>query len=100
MQLESRIAVNTRHYTPSHLRTPHNSSPPPIPLPIADAEESMIGRERLVRKNINYAEPKLNTCFFLSILQLTSYLTIDLYRKMRKLHPVTQAKQSSLEAYM
>ena len=50
---------------PSHLPTPRNSSPPPIPLPgavAADAEASMTGRERRVRKSINYAEPKLNTC--------------------------------------
>jgi hypothetical protein len=48
---------------PSHLPTPRNSSPPPIPLPgSADAEASTTGRERRVRKSINYAEPKLNTC--------------------------------------
>ncbi|KAH9173076.1 hypothetical protein EDB89DRAFT_1961167 [Lactarius sanguifluus] len=47
---------------PSHLPTPRNSSPPPIPLPAADAEGSTTGRERRVRRSINYAEPKLNTC--------------------------------------
>ncbi|KAH9069341.1 hypothetical protein EDB83DRAFT_2374595 [Lactarius deliciosus] len=46
---------------PSHLSTPRNSSPPPIPLPAADAEGSTTGRERRVRRSINYAEPKLNT---------------------------------------
>jgi hypothetical protein len=48
---------------PSYLPTPRNSSPPPIPLPgAADAEASMTGREWRVRKSVNYAEPKLNTC--------------------------------------
>ncbi|KAN0131158.1 hypothetical protein V8E53_011050 [Lactarius tabidus] len=62
----------------SHLPTPHLSSPPPIPLPgTADAEASITGRERRVRKSINYAEPKLNT-------------------KMRKPNPVpTQMKRAS-----
>ncbi|KAH9053746.1 hypothetical protein EDB87DRAFT_1780383 [Lactarius vividus] len=46
---------------PSHLPTPRNSSPPPIPLPAADAEGSTMSRERRVRKSVNYAEPKLNT---------------------------------------
>ncbi|KAH8992191.1 hypothetical protein EDB92DRAFT_590748 [Lactarius akahatsu] len=46
---------------PSHLPTPRNSSPPPIPLPAAEAEGSTMSRERRVRKSINYAEPKLNT---------------------------------------
>jgi hypothetical protein len=42
---------------------PRNSSPPPIPLPdAADAEVSITGWERRVRKRFNYAEPKLNTC--------------------------------------
>ena len=50
---------------PSHLPTPCNPSLPPIPLPIADAEASTTGRERRVRKSINYAEPKLNTCVLL-----------------------------------
>ncbi|KAI9453898.1 hypothetical protein BJY52DRAFT_1205372 [Lactarius psammicola] len=64
---------------PSHLPTPRNSSPPPIPLPVADSEASTTSRERRVRKSINYAEPKLNT-------------------KMRKPDPVTvstQAKRAS-----
>ncbi|KAN0131155.1 hypothetical protein V8E53_011047 [Lactarius tabidus] len=62
----------------SHLPTPRLSSPPPIPLPgAADAEASITGRERRVRKSINYAEPKLNT-------------------KMRKPDPVpTQMKRAS-----
>ena len=46
---------------PSHLPTPRNSSPPPIPLPVADTEASTTGRERRTRKSVNYAEPKLNT---------------------------------------
>ncbi|KAI0294664.1 hypothetical protein B0F90DRAFT_1755372 [Multifurca ochricompacta] len=48
---------------PSHLPTPRNSSPPPIPIPTAAEPEvsTMMGRERRVRKSINYAEPKLNT---------------------------------------
>ncbi|KAF8264664.1 hypothetical protein EI94DRAFT_1779516 [Lactarius quietus] len=61
---------------PSHLPTPRNSSPPPIPLPGADADASTMGRERRVRKSVNYAEPKLNT-------------------KMRKPDPVTQVKRTS-----
>jgi hypothetical protein len=85
---------------PSHLPTPRNSSPPPIPLPVADAEASTTGRERRVRKSVNYAEPKLNTCFFLSILQSTSYLTFGLYRKMRKPDPVTQVKRSSSGGFL
>ena len=60
---------------PSHLPTPRNSSPPPIPLPIADAEASTTGRERRVRKSVNYAEPKLNTCVCYSII-LLSDLTV------------------------
>lgn len=49
---------------PSHLPTPRNSSPPPIPIPPAEPDSSTVGRERRVRKSINYAEPKLNTCAF------------------------------------
>jgi hypothetical protein len=44
---------------PSHLPTPRNSSPPPIPP--AEPDPSTVGRERRVRKSINYTEPKLNT---------------------------------------
>jgi hypothetical protein len=48
---------------PSQLPPPHNSIPLPIPLPgVADAEALMTGRERRVRKSVNYAELKLNTC--------------------------------------
>ncbi|KAF8264669.1 hypothetical protein EI94DRAFT_1805554 [Lactarius quietus] len=61
---------------PSHLPTPRNSSPPPIPLPGADVDASTMGRERRVRKSVNYAEPKLNT-------------------KMRKPDPETQVKRTS-----
>ncbi|KAH9978470.1 hypothetical protein BJV74DRAFT_859380 [Russula compacta] len=48
---------------PSHLPTPRNLTPPPIPLPLPPAESDALtmGRERRVRKSINYAEPKLNT---------------------------------------
>ncbi|KAI9449186.1 hypothetical protein F5148DRAFT_1248544 [Russula earlei] len=46
---------------PSHLSTPRNSSPPPISLPAVEPDAPTIGRERRVRKSINYAEPKLNT---------------------------------------
>jgi hypothetical protein len=46
---------------PSHLPTPRNSSPPPIPILPAEPDASAVGRERRVRKSINYAEPKLNT---------------------------------------
>ncbi|KAI0823827.1 hypothetical protein BC628DRAFT_1381952 [Trametes gibbosa] len=44
----------------SHLPTPRSSSPivePPQP----DSEAPVGGRERRVRKSVNYAEPKLNT---------------------------------------
>ncbi|KAK0493305.1 hypothetical protein EDD18DRAFT_1179426 [Armillaria luteobubalina] len=41
----------------SHLPTPHPSSPTPPPEPESDTG----GRERRVRKSVNYAEPKLNT---------------------------------------
>ncbi|KAG7453190.1 uncharacterized protein BT62DRAFT_50846 [Guyanagaster necrorhizus] len=41
----------------SHLLTPHPSSPTPPPEPESDTG----GRERRVRKSVNYAEPKLNT---------------------------------------
>ncbi|KAK0455262.1 uncharacterized protein EV420DRAFT_591172 [Desarmillaria tabescens] len=41
----------------SHLPTPHPSSPTPPPEPECDTG----GRERRVRKSVNYAEPKLNT---------------------------------------
>ncbi|KAK0473938.1 hypothetical protein IW261DRAFT_1502364 [Armillaria novae-zelandiae] len=41
----------------SHLPTPHPSSPTPPPEPESDSG----GRERRVRKSVNYAEPKLNT---------------------------------------
>ncbi|KAI0062149.1 hypothetical protein BV25DRAFT_1826018 [Artomyces pyxidatus] len=43
---------------PSHLPTPRSSSPPPIPD--VDAPPPG-GREKRVRKSVNYAEPKLNT---------------------------------------
>ncbi|CCM04543.1 uncharacterized protein FIBRA_06724 [Fibroporia radiculosa] len=56
----------------SHLLTPRTSSPiPPAPDP-----EPTGGRERRVRKSINYAEPKLNT-------------------KMRKPDPPGASKRSS-----
>ncbi|KAI0255177.1 hypothetical protein BJV78DRAFT_1358803 [Lactifluus subvellereus] len=45
----------------SHLPTPRNSSPPPIPIPAAEPEAPTMGRERRARKSVNYAEPKLNT---------------------------------------
>ncbi|OSD02164.1 hypothetical protein PYCCODRAFT_1435832 [Trametes coccinea BRFM310] len=44
----------------SHLPTPRSSSPVAEP-PQAEQEISTTGRERRVRKSINYAEPKLNT---------------------------------------
>ncbi|KAI0261795.1 hypothetical protein BC834DRAFT_894867 [Gloeopeniophorella convolvens] len=63
---------------PSHLPTPRNSSPPPIPAPVPELPPA--GRERRVRKSINYAEPKLNT-------------------KMRKPDPVSvPSKRSSMIA--
>lgn len=47
---------------PSHLPTPRTSSPPPIPFEeAAESEQPAGGRERRVRKSVNYAEPKLNT---------------------------------------
>jgi hypothetical protein len=49
---------------PSHLPTPRNSSPPPIPIPPAEPDALTVVRERRVRKSVNYAEPKLNTCAF------------------------------------
>ncbi|KAH9857442.1 hypothetical protein C2E23DRAFT_804255 [Lenzites betulinus] len=42
---------------PSHLPTPRSSSPIAEP----DSEPLVGGRERRVRKSVNYAEPKLNT---------------------------------------
>ncbi|KZV67799.1 hypothetical protein PENSPDRAFT_744402 [Peniophora sp. CONT] len=44
---------------PSHLPTPRTSSPPPIPY--EEPDQAAGGRERRVRKSVNYAEPKLNT---------------------------------------
>ncbi|KAI0648516.1 hypothetical protein C8Q79DRAFT_578253 [Trametes meyenii] len=44
----------------SHLPTPRSSSPVSEP-PLADPEPVVGGRERRVRKSVNYAEPKLNT---------------------------------------
>ncbi|KAI0668297.1 hypothetical protein C8Q78DRAFT_980237 [Trametes maxima] len=44
----------------SHLPTPRSSSPVSEP-PVADQEPAVGGRERRVRKSVNYAEPKLNT---------------------------------------
>jgi len=41
------------------LPTPRSSSP--IPPPDADGESQTTGRERRVRKSVNYTEPKLNT---------------------------------------
>ncbi|TFK45908.1 hypothetical protein OE88DRAFT_1721318 [Heliocybe sulcata] len=41
----------------SHLPTPRPSSSPPLTEPASEAG----GRERRVRKSVNYAEPKLNT---------------------------------------
>ncbi|KAH9958510.1 hypothetical protein BGW80DRAFT_1184659 [Lactifluus volemus] len=59
----TRPPLSTPGTTPasSHLPTPRNSSPPPIPIPTAEPEASTTSRERRVRKSINYAEPKLNT---------------------------------------
>ncbi|KAI0761478.1 hypothetical protein BD413DRAFT_485835 [Trametes elegans] len=45
---------------PSHLPTPRSSSPIGEP-PQTDPEPAVGGRERRVRKSVNYAEPKLNT---------------------------------------
>ncbi|EJF58035.1 hypothetical protein DICSQDRAFT_91447 [Dichomitus squalens LYAD-421 SS1] len=45
---------------PSQLLTPRSSSPVEPP-PQSESEPSTTGRERRVRKSINYAEPKLNT---------------------------------------
>ena len=45
---------------PSQLLTPRSSSPVEPP-PQSEPEPSATGRERRVRKSINYAEPKLNT---------------------------------------
>ncbi|KAI0628856.1 hypothetical protein C8Q77DRAFT_1145802 [Trametes polyzona] len=44
----------------SHLPTPRSSSPIAEP-PQTDPEPLVSGRERRVRKSVNYAEPKLNT---------------------------------------
>ncbi|KAL1947122.1 hypothetical protein VTO73DRAFT_14083 [Trametes versicolor] len=44
----------------SHLPTPRSSSPLAEP-PQTDSEAAVGGRERRVRKSVNYAEPKLNT---------------------------------------
>lgn len=44
----------------SHLPTPRSSSPLAEP-PQTDSESAAGGRERRVRKSVNYAEPKLNT---------------------------------------
>ncbi|KAI0333069.1 hypothetical protein GY45DRAFT_1319991 [Cubamyces sp. BRFM 1775] len=63
----------------SHLPTPRSSSPIAEP-PQAEPETLIGGRERRVRKSVNYAEPKLNT-------------------KMRKPDPVpppTSTKRSSV----
>ncbi|VDB85175.1 unnamed protein product [Peniophora sp. CBMAI 1063] len=47
---------------PSHLPTPRTSSPPPIPHdPSPEPDLPAGGRERRVRRSVNYAEPKLNT---------------------------------------
>lgn len=58
----------------SYLPTPRASSPAPPPEPelepepeLSSADPSTGGRERRVRKSINYAEPKLNTCVMMSI---------------------------------
>ncbi|EPQ50703.1 hypothetical protein GLOTRDRAFT_141456 [Gloeophyllum trabeum ATCC 11539] len=48
----------------SHLPTPRPSSSPPAEEPAPqpqDADAMVTGRERRVRKSVNYAEPKLNT---------------------------------------
>ncbi|KAI0933372.1 hypothetical protein AcV5_005532 [Taiwanofungus camphoratus] len=57
-----------------HLPTPRASSPV---LPAASETELVGGRERRVRKSINYAEPKLNTYDLFS--------TIDTFRLIRSL---------------
>ncbi|RDX47361.1 hypothetical protein OH76DRAFT_1405971 [Lentinus brumalis] len=62
----------------SHLPTPRSSSPV-APPPQPDPESALGGRERRVRKSVNYAEPKLNT-------------------KMRKPDPPPGSKRTSLSA--
>ncbi|KDQ59909.1 hypothetical protein JAAARDRAFT_46487 [Jaapia argillacea MUCL 33604] len=56
-------AITTPIVGISHLPTPHRSlSPqPPVVPSNADADAVVGGRERRVRKSVNYAEPKLNT---------------------------------------
>jgi hypothetical protein len=62
---------------PPHHPTPRSSSPIPIFLPVADSEALTIGRERHVRKSINYVDPKLKTCVSRCVL-VSSYLTPSL----------------------
>ncbi|KAI0045775.1 hypothetical protein FA95DRAFT_1680251 [Auriscalpium vulgare] len=45
---------------PSHLPTPRNSTSPPVPASDTDPGPAG-GREKRVRKSVNYTEPKLNT---------------------------------------
>ncbi|KAH9912191.1 uncharacterized protein BXZ73DRAFT_56421 [Epithele typhae] len=69
-------AMSSKPLSQSQLPTPRSSSP--IPPPPQAESEITGGRERRVRKSVNYAEPKLNT-------------------KMRKPDPVlqTSSKRSS-----
>ena len=65
-QLYSSTSFNTPYYA-STVAFPYitelESVTKPLPGATAvDAEASAMGRERRVRKSINYAEPKLNMC--------------------------------------
>jgi hypothetical protein len=73
---------------PSHLPTPRNSSPPPLPLPPAELDAPTIARERRVRKSVNYAEPKLNTYVFDGFHLSTCGLTISSRPAERCANPI------------
>ena len=85
---------------PSHLPTPRNWGPPPLPFLVVDAEAASTtkGRERRVRKSVNYAEPKLNTYVWYSITLLSDLTAFN--RKMHKPDAVTQVKRSSSGGFL
>jgi hypothetical protein len=80
---------------PSHLSTPRNSSPPTNTSPgVADASASTTGRERRIRKSINYAETEAQHVRIQSIIPC-SHPTHS-HRNMRKPDSVpTQLKRTS-----
>jgi hypothetical protein len=69
---------------PSHVPTPRNSSPPPIPLPIADVEASTTGRERRVRKSKTMFKPESSLKIAITIKETVVPVLVKEARHLRR----------------